>query len=259
MNRIQISSALATVAGSVSLFFTGTAPVRADTVISGISFADDRGTLYAPVRALADELGMPIHWDASKSEVFLANKSIPGEAQRTLFDGQRLVAVRAISDSIDGTIVHWDDASNTAIVSYEGRAARVGVGEKKVVVNLDAQRMRAYQGDLLVLDTPVSTGRSGHRTPEGRYNAGPLKTRMLISRSYNDAEMPYSVQIRGDYVIHGYTSVPDYPASHGCVRVPLTGGNPARWFYNWVSVGTPIVISDTWKAAPAQQPPGSDS
>lgn len=82
---------------------------------------------------------------------------------------------------------------------------------------------------------------------------------MLISRTYNDAKMPYSVQIRGDYVIHGYTSVPDYPASHGCVRVPLTAGNPAKWFYEWVSVGTPIVISETWGTSSAQDQEKSTS
>ena len=38
------------------------------------------------------------------------------------------------------------------------------------------------------------------------------------------------------------SSVPKYPASHGCIRVPLTEGNPAKLFYEWVSKGTPIEI-----------------
>lgn len=29
--------------------------------------------------------------------------------------------------------------------------------------------------------------------------------------------------IRG-YAIHGYVSVPNYPASHGCIRVPIPDG-----------------------------------
>mgnify|MGYP002527910575 CR=1 FL=1 len=55
--------------------------------------------------------------------------------------------------------------------------------------------------------------------------------------------MPYSVQVTGHIFIHGYKSVPKYPASHGCVRVPyLTDGNPARFFYEWINKGTPIKI-----------------
>jgi hypothetical protein len=50
------------------------------------------------------------------------------------------------------------------------------------------------------------------------------------------------VQVNGHVFIHGFTSVPGYPASHGCVRVPLTGGNPARFFYEWVDAGTPVEI-----------------
>ena len=54
--------------------------------------------------------------------------------------------------------------------------------------------------------------------------------------------MPWSVQVSGNVFVHGFTSVPDYPASHGCIRVPLTGRNPAKFFYEWINVGTPIAI-----------------
>ena len=217
MNRTRKHAARFAVAGSVSTWILlGGGVAHADTAVDGVSFADDRGTLYAPVRALAAALEVPVRWDSGSGNVYLGEKQIPEEAQRTLVDGQHLVAVRALSQLDDGTSVQWDAATNSATVVHKGQTARISVGEKKVLVNLGEQRMRAYQGSLLVLDTPVSTGRSGHTTPSGNYTAGPLKTPMLISRAYNDAEMPYSVQIRGDYVIHGYTSVPDYPASHGC-------------------------------------------
>jgi lipoprotein-anchoring transpeptidase ErfK/SrfK len=37
--------------------------------------------------------------------------------------------------------------------------------------------------------------------------------------------------------------VPDYPASHGCIRLPLDGGNPARFFYEWIDRGTPVKVT----------------
>jgi len=44
--------------------------------------------------------------------------------------------------------------------------------------------------------------------------------------------------IRG-YAIHGYASVPAYPASHGCLRVPIPN---ALQIYNWVDIGDPIFL-----------------
>ena len=42
--------------------------------------------------------------------------------------------------------------------------------------------------------------------------------------------------IRG-YAIHGYASVPNYPASHGCLRVPIPN---AAQIFDWVDIGDPI-------------------
>ena len=44
--------------------------------------------------------------------------------------------------------------------------------------------------------------------------------------------------IRG-YAIHGYASVPAYPASHGCLRVPIPN---AAQIYNWVDIGDAIYL-----------------
>jgi hypothetical protein len=42
--------------------------------------------------------------------------------------------------------------------------------------------------------------------------------------------------IRG-YAIHGYASVPNYPASHGCLRVPIPN---AASIFNWIDIGDTI-------------------
>jgi lipoprotein-anchoring transpeptidase ErfK/SrfK len=120
-------------------------------------------------------------------------------------------------------------------------------GGKRAIVDKAAQELRAYQGDRLVLKTRISTGALGKRTPTGTYAAGPLKSRMHFSSLYNNAPMPYSVQLAGHIFIHGFRSVPSVPASHGCIRVPLTGGNPARWFYRWVEIGTPVTVQNEWQ------------
>jgi L,D-transpeptidase-like protein/putative peptidoglycan binding protein len=44
--------------------------------------------------------------------------------------------------------------------------------------------------------------------------------------------------IRG-YAIHGYPEVPTYPASHGCIRVPIPN---AAAIFGWVRLGDPIYL-----------------
>ena len=44
--------------------------------------------------------------------------------------------------------------------------------------------------------------------------------------------------IRG-YATHGYYSVPVYPASHGCLRLPIPD---ARSVFNWIDIGTPVDV-----------------
>ena len=51
--------------------------------------------------------------------------------------------------------------------------------------------------------------------------------------------MYFSVYFLGGYATHGYNPVPNYPASHGCVRNPIPF---SRFIYNWVEIGMPIHV-----------------
>jgi hypothetical protein len=86
------------------------------------------------------------------------------------------------------------------------------------------------------------TGKGGYRTPAGVFDAGPEYARHRVSRKYDNAPMPYAVQVEGGVFIHGSSSVPRYPASHGCVRMPMWGANAARMFFEWVEPGSEIRI-----------------
>jgi hypothetical protein len=43
----------------------------------------------------------------------------------------------------------------------------------------------------------------------------------------------------GGYAIHGYPEVPNYPASHGCIRVPIPN---AAAIFSWIRLGDPIFV-----------------
>jgi hypothetical protein len=59
---------------------------------------------------------------------------------------------------------------------------------------------------------PISSGKSSTPTVTGHF------TFIRQEPGYNSHGMYYSFYFYGGYAVHGYESVPDYPASHGCIR-----------------------------------------
>jgi len=117
--------------------------------------------------------------------------------------------------------------------------------EKHVEIDKTTQTLTAYEGDQVVLVSRVSTGRSGRSTPTGLFHAG-AKYLMHYSSRYHHAPMPSACRCPTIVSFHGYRDVPLWPASHGCIRMPLSEENPARSFYEWAETGMPIRISGEW-------------
>lgn len=210
------------------------------SVIDGVSFASKPGVLFAPLRQTAALLGYPVDWDSKTRTVSVGGLALKDSEVAKLFDGTKVVALRTFEGL--GSKVDYDPTTEMATVTRDDRRVTLRWPEQRVEVSLKQQTLRAWQGERLVMETPISSGRKGFRTPSGSFKAGPYKSRMHYSRLYNNSPMPWSVQVNGHVFIHGYSSVPRYPASHGCIRMPLWGGNAARWFYDWVKVGTPVEI-----------------
>ena len=82
----------------------------------------------------------------------------------------------------------------------------------------------------------VSTGRLGTRT--GHFTVG-VKYEGWVQCVTLDGEMYYPSYIVSKTAIHGYRSVPAYPASHGCVRVPVW---TAVELYEQLPKGTPVDV-----------------
>ena len=92
---------------------------------------------------------------------------------------------------------------------------------RKVIVNLSSQRAVLYENGRVSYNTKISTGKKGYRTPTGTYVITD-KHRHHTSSIYGSS-MPYFMRLScAAFGLHeGY--VPNYPASHGCIRVPRTG------------------------------------
>ena len=92
-------------------------------------------------------------------------------------------------------------------------------GAVEIVVSLPQQRAYIYRANTLIGITTVSTGKAGHRTPTGRF---PImeKHRTHFSSIYDGAPMPFMQRLTyGGIALHA-GQIPNYPASHGCVRLP---------------------------------------
>jgi hypothetical protein len=86
-----------------------------------------------------------------------------------------------------------------------------GAGEH-LEAPLSKQVLVFAKGDDVFAVYPVSSGKSSTPTVTGHF------TFIRTEPGYNSHGMYYSFYFYGGYAVHGYESVPDYPASHGCIR-----------------------------------------
>jgi lipoprotein-anchoring transpeptidase ErfK/SrfK len=107
-----------------------------------------------------------------------------------------------------------------------GEHVEVNVGKQVLVfANKKGRAVETYH---------VSTGKSSTPTVTGRFRF------YLRQPGTNGVGMVHSTYFHGGYAVHGYPSVPaTYPASHGCVRVPIPD---ALHIYNKIDLGETIFV-----------------
>ena len=112
--------------------------------------------------------------------------------------------------------------------------------ERVIEIHLSTQQAVMFDGEgREIFKTRVSTGKRGLPTPKGEY-AITNKHREWTSTLYH-ASMPYFQRLScGDFGMHQGV-VPDYPASHGCIRVPAA--NAAKLF-NMTQTGDRVRIME---------------
>ena len=196
---------------------------------------------------------------------------------------ERLASMHYDTGKVDGT---FDATTAFAVMAFQkvqglartGRATKdvtdalttaaapapmlPGGGATRVEVDLKRQVLFLYKDGALLRILPVSTG-SGKKycvdgqcavavTPGGSFRVGRKILGIRVSRL---GQLYNPLYFNGGIAIHGAPSVPGYPASHGCVRIPMSA---SRWFYDTVSSGTPVYVLGG-KTAPVpfnEQAPG---
>ena len=120
-------------------------------------------------------------------------------------------------------------------------------GERWIEIDLTGQYLTAWEGDVAINGTYVSTGREGFDTPAGSYTilsktGTQTMEGVLGGEYYNVPDVPNTQYftdrghaLHGAYWHNNFGSV----MSHGCVNLPI--GFDA-WLYDWTSIGTRVEI-----------------
>lgn len=139
-----------------------------------------------------------------------------------------------------GDLTTWDNSYATGT-------------QKKIVVDRTEQKLRAYDGEKLFMEVPVSTGLMLTPTPSGtfevfkktpsRYMQGPLPN--IAGNQYYDLPgVPWNLYFtEGGAVIHGAYWHDSFGKrySHGCVNL---WPNDAKKLYLWADLGTEVDIQN---------------
>jgi hypothetical protein len=132
-------------------------------------------------------------------------------------------------------LLHWGTSQ-----SLDGRTVSFlldGFGDFKVRFpnhgrhaegDLGLQLLALADGGKVDMIFPISSGKPSTPTILGDFQVDDREP------GYNAEGMYYSDFFYNGYAIHGYDPAPDYPASHGCMRLPIVD---AITVFDWLSYG----------------------
>jgi hypothetical protein len=122
-------------------------------------------------------------------------------------------------------------------------------GPVLVYVDLDRQRATVYRNGVRIGVSTVSSGKAGHETPTGVFTIL-QKNRDHRSSTYDNAPMPNMQRLTWKGVALHAGNLPGFPASHGCVRLPMEF---SRLLFGVTDLGGTVVIAGV-HGAPVKRP-----
>jgi lipoprotein-anchoring transpeptidase ErfK/SrfK len=108
-----------------------------------------------------------------------------------------------------------------------------------IAISIDRQVLKIYDANGTFAETPISTGMRGHSTPMGVFSVIE-KHKYHHSNIYSGAPMPYMQRITWSGVAMHAGVLPGYPASHGCIRMPMSF---AAKMWGWTRMGARVVVT----------------
>jgi lipoprotein-anchoring transpeptidase ErfK/SrfK len=217
--------------------------------------------LGSPLSEVVTEDGLPAQW----FERGLLLESAEGVELAPL--GERLAARFGVSTErvpSEG-LPKYDESLFVKVPNPAPVAVPAAPGPKRIEVSIPEQRLRAYEGDTLVLETPISTGLPPNDTETGRFR---IRYKVLSedmrgatdaegnvvwvvgdggkeppgSIPYGVADVPHVMYVNLDAeALHGAYWHNNFGQrmSHGCINLPIP---VAEFLYGWAPLGTPVTV-----------------
>jgi hypothetical protein len=224
------------------------------------------GRLVVPFAADATRLTAYVSGSIGSGPVGSARPARLTIDSSALGPGSRGASVLGLKRRLESLTYHQDDLSATwseqtsdAVLAFQkaeglprtsladrvtlARLATAGVprahfGGKGLHIEVDKTRqiLQLVRNGKVTGTLHVSTGATGN-TPVGRWNV--LWKAPSTHTWLGPAILFRTMTFHGGFAIHGFSPVPAYPASHGCVREPMWAAN---WTYEQTPVGTPVDV-----------------
>jgi lipoprotein-anchoring transpeptidase ErfK/SrfK len=128
-----------------------------------------------------------------------------------------------------------------------GKEAAKPQGPLVIAISINKQNMKIYDANGFFAETPISTGMAGHATPTGVFSVI-QKQKLHHSNIYSGAPMPFMQRITWSGIAIHAGVLPGYPASHGCIRMPMAF---AVKMYGWTKMGARVVVTPGELSSPA--------
>jgi LysM repeat protein len=115
-------------------------------------------------------------------------------------------------------------------------------GKKWIEVDLSEQTLTAWQGDVVVMHTAISSGRANTPTVTGRFTIGnKYRAQRMTGPGYDLPNVPYVMYFHSAYAIHGAYWHNNFgvPMSHGCVNMR---SDESGMLYEWAPSGTEVYV-----------------
>ncbi|MFK0204538.1 L,D-transpeptidase family protein [Agrobacterium sp. NPDC090283] len=110
----------------------------------------------------------------------------------------------------------------------------------QILVSKSDQSLSLYENGEIIATSKVSTGKAGHETPSGIFSILE-KRKYHESNIYSAAPMPFMQRLTWSGIALHEGKVPNYPASHGCVRLP---SKFAKSLFGDTRTGVHVIITD---------------
>jgi hypothetical protein len=139
----------------------------------------------------------------------------------------------------------WNDLGRTGTVTGETQVALFRASPPRPRTHRPGRRVEIHRDRGVLLLIEGNEIRRAVHTSTGAYGATPTGTyrvyrKELMSWSVPFSTwMPYASYFVGGIAMHEYSYVPEYPASHGCVRLPA---GEAHRVYAFAEYGTPVHV-----------------